>query len=137
MNPSAWLQFSSLDRIAIQLRSQSASLTYHQARFNRYVCNTVGQDLPKKPQEGRPVMRIPRGLTLWLMMIFAALGISRVDAANISINCGGAAASPFVADVDFAGGATASVTNAIDTSLLTGTVPTQAVLQSSRYGNYT
>jgi fibronectin type 3 domain-containing protein len=56
---------------------------------------------------------------------------------GISINCGGAAASPFVADVDFTGGATASVTNTIDTSLLTGTIPPQAVLQSNRYGAFT
>jgi len=82
-------------------------------------------------------MRVPRSIALLLMMMAAMLGHGRVDAANISINCGGAAASPYVADVDFAGGATASVTNAIDTSLLTGTVPPQAVLQSNRYGNYT
>jgi hypothetical protein len=56
---------------------------------------------------------------------------------GISINCGGAAASPFVADVDFTGGATASATNTIDTSLLTGTAPSQAVLQSNRYGAFT
>ena len=56
---------------------------------------------------------------------------------GVSINCGGAAASPFVADVDFTGGATASVTTAIDTSALTGTVPPQAVLQSNRYGTFT
>jgi fibronectin type 3 domain-containing protein len=56
---------------------------------------------------------------------------------GISINCGGAAASPFVADVDFTGGGTQVVTNTIDTSLLTGTVPPQAVLQSNRYGAFT
>jgi len=61
----------------------------------------------------------------------------KAHAATVSINCGGAAASPYVADTDFAGGATASVTNAIDTSLLTGTVPPQAVLQSNRYGTFT
>ena len=56
---------------------------------------------------------------------------------GISINCGGAAASPFVADTDFAGGAVASVTNTITTNLLSGTVPPQAVLQSNRYGAFT
>ena len=56
---------------------------------------------------------------------------------GVSINCGGAAAGAFVADVDFNGGGTQVVTNAIDTSLLTGTVPPQAVLQSNRFGTYT
>jgi len=56
---------------------------------------------------------------------------------GVSINCGGVAASPFVADVDFTGGSTTSVTNTIDTSLLTGTIPPQAVLQSNRYGTTT
>ena len=56
---------------------------------------------------------------------------------GISINCGGAAASPFVADTDFVGGAAASVTNTITTNLLTGTAPPQAVLQSNRYGTFT
>jgi hypothetical protein len=49
------------------------------------------------------------------------------------INAGGAAASPYVADEDFSGGATASYTNAVNTTLLTGAVPPQAVLQSERY----
>jgi len=53
---------------------------------------------------------------------------------GVSIDCGGAANGTFVADTDFTGGATTSVTNAIDTSLLTGTIPAQAVLQSNRYG---
>jgi hypothetical protein len=52
----------------------------------------------------------------------------------VNINCGGAAASPFVADTDFVtGGGTQVVTNAIDTSLLTAPIPPQAVLQSNRY----
>ena len=56
---------------------------------------------------------------------------------GISINCGGAAASPFVADTDFTGGATSNSGNTIGTSLLTGTIPPQAVLQSNRYGTFT
>jgi fibronectin type 3 domain-containing protein len=67
----------------------------------------------------------------------SATPVSNTGSGGVSINCGGVAASPFVADVDFTGGATASVTNTIDTSLLTGTVPPQAVLQSNRYGSFT
>ena len=53
------------------------------------------------------------------------------------INCGGSAASPYVADIDFSGGTEAATTNAIDTSLLTSPIPPQAVLQSERYGTCT
>ena len=53
----------------------------------------------------------------------------------VSINCGGSAASPYVADVDYVGGSSSSTTTAIDTTLLTGTIPPQSVLQSNRYGN--
>ena len=49
------------------------------------------------------------------------------------INAGGGAAPPYIADEDYSGGTTASYTNAVSTSLLTGTVPPQAVLQSERY----
>ena len=56
---------------------------------------------------------------------------------GIAVNCGGAAAAPFVADTDFTGGGTQTVGNAIDTSLLTGTIPPQAALKSNRYGNCT
>jgi len=55
----------------------------------------------------------------------------------ISINCGGSAASPFVADTDFSGGTTSSTTHAIDTSLLTAPIPPQAVLQTNRHGAMT
>jgi hypothetical protein len=57
-------------------------------------------------------------------------------AGNVQINAGGPAASPFVADTDFSGGSTASVTNAISTSGVTNPAP-QAVYQSNRYGNFT
>jgi fibronectin type 3 domain-containing protein len=53
------------------------------------------------------------------------------------INCGGAAAAPFIADADFFGGTTSGTGTAIDTSLLTGTIPPQAVLQTNRFGNLT
>jgi hypothetical protein len=56
----------------------------------------------------------------------------------VSIDCGGAAASPFVADVDFGGGSTSSTTHAINTSnWLTSPVPPQSVLQSNRHGQMT
>ncbi len=55
----------------------------------------------------------------------------------VSINAGGAANGTFVADTGFSGGSTYSVTTAIDTSQLTGTIPAQAVLQTERYGEFT
>ena len=57
-------------------------------------------------------------------------------AGSVQINAGGPAASPFVADTDFSGGSTASVSNTIDTSGVTNPAP-QAVYQSNRYGNFT
>jgi fibronectin type 3 domain-containing protein len=50
----------------------------------------------------------------------------------IEINCGGSAASPFVADTDFSGGTTSSVTNTITTTGVTNPAP-QAVYKSNRY----
>jgi hypothetical protein len=55
----------------------------------------------------------------------------------VSINAGGAATGTWSADASFTGGSTYSVTTAIDTSLLSGTLPPQAVLQSERYGEFT
>ncbi len=55
----------------------------------------------------------------------------------VSINAGGSAAGSFVADGYFSGGSTYSTTRAIDTSLVSGTVPPQAVFQSERYGEFT
>jgi beta-glucanase (GH16 family) len=52
------------------------------------------------------------------------------------INCGGPAVSPFVADVDFAGGGTIHHTNTIDLSGATNPAPT-AVYQTGRDGNFT
>jgi fibronectin type 3 domain-containing protein len=56
----------------------------------------------------------------------------------VSINCGGNAASPFVADTDFGSGSTSSTTHAINTSnWLTSPVPSQSVLQTNRHGQMT
>jgi hypothetical protein len=53
--------------------------------------------------------------------------------AGLSINAGGAASSSWIADADFNGGVVASVTNAINTSLVSSPAP-QAVYQTQRYG---
>ncbi len=55
---------------------------------------------------------------------------------SVQINAGGAAVSPFVADADFSGGATAGTSNTIDTSRVSDPAP-QAVYQTNRYGNFT
>jgi hypothetical protein len=52
------------------------------------------------------------------------------------VNAGGPAVSPFAADEDFTGGATAATSHAIDTSGVTNPAP-QAVYQTNRYGNST
>ena len=55
-----------------------------------------------------------------------------------SIDCGGGAAPPFVADTDFGSGASSSTTHAINTSnWLTSPVPSQSVLQTNRHGQMT
>jgi malectin (di-glucose binding ER protein) len=56
--------------------------------------------------------------------------------AGVDISAGGPAAAPFVADEDFAGGATAASTNAITTTGVTNPAP-QSVYQHNRYGNFT
>ena len=55
----------------------------------------------------------------------------------MSIDCGGGAAGPFVADTDFAGGSTSSTTQTIQTAQLAAPVPPQAVLQTNRHGAMT
>jgi fibronectin type 3 domain-containing protein len=56
---------------------------------------------------------------------------------SVKINAGGPAVSPFVADVDFSGGTTATnYTGTIDTSAVTSPAP-QAVYQPERYGAMT
>jgi chitodextrinase len=54
----------------------------------------------------------------------------------LQINSGGPAVSPFVADVDFTGGATINHANAINLSGVTNPAP-MAVYQSARIGNFT
>ncbi|MGA3133932.1 MAG: malectin domain-containing carbohydrate-binding protein [Terracidiphilus sp.] len=53
----------------------------------------------------------------------------------IDIDSGGAASGSWVADADFSGGTALTFTNAVSTSLLSGTIPPQTVLQSQRYGS--
>jgi glucuronoarabinoxylan endo-1,4-beta-xylanase len=55
----------------------------------------------------------------------------------VYIDAGGAASGSWAADEDFSGGTALTYTNAVTTSLLTGTVPPQTVLQSQRYGSFT
>ncbi len=55
---------------------------------------------------------------------------------SIQINSGGQAVTPFVADVDFAGGATIDHANTIDLSGVTNPAP-MAVYQTARVGSFT
>ncbi|HLI69748.1 MAG TPA: malectin domain-containing carbohydrate-binding protein [Ktedonobacteraceae bacterium] len=55
---------------------------------------------------------------------------------GLQINAGGGEDYPFVADTDFSGGATASSSNAIDTSGASNPAP-EYVYQTNRYGNFT
>ena len=64
------------------------------------------------------------------------MGFASQASNPVYINSGGSAVSPWLADVDFSGGTAASSTNAIDTTLLTGTIPPQSVLQTARYGTF-
>ena len=53
----------------------------------------------------------------------------------INIDAGGAASGSWAADEDFSGVTTLTYTNGVSTSLLSGTIPPQTVLQSQRYGS--
>ena len=53
----------------------------------------------------------------------------------IDIDAGGAASGSWVADEDYSGGTALTYTNSVSTSLLSGTIPPQTVLQSQRYGS--
>jgi glucuronoarabinoxylan endo-1,4-beta-xylanase len=55
----------------------------------------------------------------------------------IDIDAGGAASGSWVADEDYSGGTALTYTNAVSTSLLSGTIPPPTVLQSQRYGSFT
>jgi len=59
-----------------------------------------------------------------------------VTPSNVQINSGGPAVSPFVADIDFAGGGTINHANTIDLSGVTSPAP-MAVYQTARVGNFT
>jgi hypothetical protein len=104
----------------------------------------MGAMEPQKPFLRKPLLRKPvQWLIALLMLICCVIGLfvaypfsAHAAASSVQINAGGAAVTPFVADTDFSGGATASVTNAIDTSAVTNPAP-QAVYQSNRYGNFT
>ncbi len=63
------------------------------------------------------------------------VGTSGGGSTPVYIDAGGAASGSWAADEDFSGGAAFTYTNTVSTSLLTGTVPPQTVLQSQRYGN--
>ena len=52
-----------------------------------------------------------------------------------NIDAGGAASGSWTADEDFSGGTALTYTNSVSTSLLSGTIPPQTVLQSQRYGS--
>ncbi len=55
-----------------------------------------------------------------------------------AVNCGGAASGVFAVDQDFSGGVTHTFTNTVNTTLLTGSIiPSEAVVQTDREGNFT
>jgi hypothetical protein len=65
------------------------------------------------------------------------VGTSGGGSTPVYIDAGGAASGSWAADEDFSGGTAYTYTNAVSTSLLSGTVPPQTVLQSQRYGSFT
>jgi hypothetical protein len=65
------------------------------------------------------------------------VGTSGGGSTPVYIDAGGAASGSWAADEDFSGGTAFTYTNAVSTSLLSGTVPPQTVLQSQRYGSFT
>jgi len=65
-----------------------------------------------------------------------ASATTQAGTSSIQINAGGPAVSPFVADEDFAGGATISHANTIDLSGVTNPAP-MAVYQTGRDANFT
>jgi hypothetical protein len=62
--------------------------------------------------------------------------VTAANQTSYKINCGGSAASPFIADQNFSGGTAHTVTNAITTTGVANAAP-QAVYQSERYGTTT
>src|SRR4029077_10973896 len=65
-----------------------------------------------------------------------ASATTQAGTSRLQINAGGPAVSPFVADEDFAGGATISHANTIDLSGVTNPAP-MAVYQTGRDANFT
>ncbi len=55
----------------------------------------------------------------------------------IEINSGGAGTGSWLADTDYSGGGAVSWSTTVNTALLTGTIPPQAVLQYDREGTFT
>jgi hypothetical protein len=76
------------------------------------------------------------GYSLWEFDVYASSGGGGTGTGGVDISAGGPAAAPFVADEDYSGGTTASVTNAISTAGITNPAP-QSVWQHNRYGNFT
>jgi len=64
------------------------------------------------------------------------LSVNSLGGTPVQINCGGPTVSPFVADKDFAGGATINHANTIDLSGVTNPAP-MVVYQTGRDGNFT
>src|SRR5260370_1103791 len=99
--------------------------------------NTAGTLLRRKPFQRLigMIMLLCCMIGLFAASLFTSAA-SVHAASNVQINAGGSAASPFVADTDFTGGATAATTHTIDTSGVSNPAPL-AVYQSNRYGNFT
>src|SRR5689334_4639886 len=73
-------------------------------------------------------------LGIWLIAAAALAPAAHADNNRIyGINCGGSAASPFVADSYYSGGSAYSVSNSITTTGVTNPAP-QSVYQTERYG---
>lgn len=64
----------------------------------------------------------------------ATPSVGATTSGPVSIDCGGSAASLFVADADFSGGSVGATSTAIATPYVSSPVPPQAVLQSWRTG---
>ena len=68
---------------------------------------------------------------------FVGTGSSGGGGGSIDIDSGGAASGSWAVDEDFSGGTALTYTNTVSTSLLSGAIPPQTVLQSQRYGSFT
>jgi len=82
---------------------------------------------------GQQILRVNELAAGWNLnnLVFTAVSTPKM------INSGGAASGSWVADVNFTGGTATTTTTAVNTSLLTGTIPPQAVLLSNRFGTST